>query len=1571
MGSATRIGLVGLLVALASTPLPAPASALDTRPPALPGVAGAPRDLRAMGLATPRDSAARPYGRLAQQTATSGTLPLEVDLSGRSGVDVVPLELVTGSDRSSFAYIRKGPSFGYYLRRLEPSQNNRYDFKLYFAERASLCPAAATFDVSWAQDPDSAPQHLVTLDVCASGEQRGAVKALTLTVLGVELQRRSLYLRFDAVSGNAVLSQMRIAPSGKLGSSEQVVFADHSRIDYRHKSTSHYLPTRPLDRSRYDVREAVLSRFGSRFTVVAAPQRLGAYLSALGVDAADLSEILAAVRIGGSVAAFPLSDRYPLFGGTVQHDFATGVRFEATDTALGISASLEIRLPFWPQDESVATLPSAFLDLTLTNTGSAAITADALVATPVRYDSRDPLCSGCEPTSLTPSIGTAGVGWGALEAVGSASSPDLGAYGDSRTVVARYALAAAPSGGTEVSATSSGIVGADGRAYSSWLWPRGRGSGVPAVGDRIYRRAPRGHVGLVWSLGTLAPGASVSVAAVLAAHVSEPVVEVALPQGGSASYRFQYAATWPTLIDVVERSISERSTQLEKARRFDALVGGEQGVHLGQALEVETQALRGLQALAYRSYAANAWWLARASPSTTLPDQVFTVSEGAAACCRFQSTLDVTFNDAQFLLAFWPGLLKLMLDQWQLYSKPASPLPGKIAPHDIGSAQYLGGQVYMDMPVEENTNFVLLTYAYLKATRDVAGVSTLVPFLRELLDYVRSTDMDGNGLADVGTANTVDAANPTLFLAPDQTYLGFKTLAAYKAYLEIHEAIGYPASPFEDAVRAGVHGLLHTLSNAAWRGDHFATTLDDSGSYAELRNFGSIYPTGALTYNVQYGGDLPVSTELLDKLRSDAAAVLSRTMGPYGSVHMERGETSGWASQSIWRDTGALWIGAGGASGQAFVSNLPDYARYQHLLAREGDGGWWDPYSYSVGPDGSFEALPSAASRGVLGYYPRGAVVFGLGQAYAGITVDRVDSVLGILPWARPGARVPLYHLADWGSGEIPQARVRTGSPPTLVLSNVTPAAASMSVVVRKLEEPLARVDRDSFSPIAGDSVRIEVAPFTETVSVSMGYTGAWFVDGPATTPLSRVFDGTVAGVPVEDGWASACALPAAHRSSVLQAAGCVRVGVDSNTPGSSRNWFLAEGATDYGFESYVLISNPGELGADVAVTYMTPRGPIRRDPLYVPPKSRRTLVVAAELGRAEFSTAIASSQPVTVERAMYWRGAEGTWREGHVVAGTTSPALRWYLPEGSTDWGFDEWLLVQNPGSDVAHLQLSFSDDAGRSWTADLEAPPGTRRTVRVADIVGRADVAAEVRSDRPVVVERAMYWGGTHPAGAGGSGAMGLKRPSRTWSFAEGSTDHGFDTWLLLYNPANGVAGVDVVYTTVGGPVARRGITMAPKSRATIRVRTDIGSNDAGILVHASRPVLAERAMYWSGSGAPPASSVGGHAGWGTPSPSSRWSLAEGSTAWGLWEFVLLHNPMPSDVSVLLEFQTETGPAGRIELRIPGGSRRTVAVNDYVPNSDLSVDVRATGPVVAERAMYTRSSEGYVVMTGSLGSK
>lgn len=218
-----------------------------------------------------------------------------------------------------------------------------------------------------------------------------------------------------------------------------------------------------------------------------------------------------------------------------------------------------------------------------------------------------------------------------------------------------------------------------------------------------------------------------------------------------------------------------------------------------------------------------------------------------------------------------------------------------------------------------------------------------------------------------------------------------------------------------------------------------------------------------------------------------------------------------------------------------------------------------------------------------------------------------------------------------------------------------------------------------------------------------------------------------------------------------------------------------------------------------------------------------------------------------------------------------------------------------------------------------------------------------------------------------------MGLKRPSRTWSFAEGSTDHGFDTWLLLYNPAPEIAGVDVVYTTVEGPVARGGITMAPNSRATIRVRSDIGRTDAGILVHASRPVLAERAMYWSGSGAPPASSVGGHAGWGAPSPSSRWSLAEGSTAWGLREFVLLHNPMHYDVLALLEFQTEWGRAGRIELTVPGGSRRTVTVNDYVPNSDVSVEVRATGPVVAERAMYTRGAEGegLVVMTGSLGSK
>jgi hypothetical protein len=1530
-------------------------------------------------------AAARAQPRLdlwvSADTATQGELPhvipassqisaspIDVDLSGWSGVDIVPQELVTGANPERYSRIRKGPSIGYKVQNLRSSSNGRYDIEVYMAERASLCPGAATFGVYFTSDPDAAVgPPLFTIDLCASGTLRGAVRAAKVAILGTYLPMKSLRLSFEAVSGNAAISQIRIAPQGGLETNAQVIPSDESRLDYRHHSSDSYLPARALDFSKLDVREVVLSRFGSRHTVVASPQRLGFMYSALGVDAADLQELIVLVKVGGTLRAFPLTDRYPLFDTVRQTDSATSMRMEASDPVAGIRVSLDVTAPFWPQDEQTTLLPSSYFDIAVTNTSSVAITPEISIGIPVFYDARDSgICPSCGPREITPVAGLRGAAWSSIEAVGEQSTPGSGAYGESRSARVDYALV--PTGASITDVVVSGAEGADANASSLWL-PASTGSGIPKTGARIFRRFPRGHAGLEWMPASLQPGNSVSAGAILASHVTGVVAKARISSGNQADYKFRYDDYYGDLTSVVTTASFEEESQLSRARQFDSLVSGSIGPSLGVSMQNESAALRRLLSLAFRSYAANAWWLSKSAGSSALPDEFFTVAEGAGICCRFQSTVDVAYNDAQVLLALWPSLLGKLLDVWPLYSYGGGGLPGKVVPHDIGRGQDLRGQVYIDMPVEENTNYTLLAYAQWKATADSASASTRLQFIKDVMTYVEAADTNRDGLPELGVANTIDAANPTLFRSPGQIYLGLKSAAAARAALEMSVALGDSDQAFRNRMDELHHRVLHTIENAAWRGDHFAASLDSSSDSAPLRNFGSIYPAGTLIFNLLYGGDLPVSPSVLDRMRLDASAVASRTTGPYGSVHMEQGEISGWASQSMLRDMAASMLGP--SPGGGFQSNLVNYLAWQDLLSRTGDGGWWDTFTYTGSAEAGFGADTGPTSRGVLGYYPRGAVLFGYAQSFAGITIDRHSGILGAMPWARPGARVPLYSLADWSSGTVPVAVVQPTSPPSISIENPTPASSSLTRVARQMASPSVQPSSESFAPALGETVQISVGGTAVQTSLSAGHAGNWFYRSPSGVPFSHLWDGISATAPVLDAKGTACAIASQPASASLQSPVCVDLSVDDNSGRPANDWYLAEGATAYGFETYILVQNPNTSPATVAVTYMTPDGPTARPSLVVPPKSRRTIVVAADLPGTEVSARLQSDVPVVVERAMYWRGADGNWREAHAVVATRRPSNRWYLPEGSTNWGFDEWVLLQNPGSTDAVATLDFVAQDGRRLQHVVTVKAGSRSTIRVADLMPAADVATEIQSNLPIVAERAMYWGGSYPASAGGSAAVGLLAPSSTWYFAEGSSDWGFETWTLLLNPNDSPVGVDVVYMTRSGPKVRSGITMPPKSRESISMGWDIGPTDSAIFIRASHPILAERAMYYSPDGSPAGSSRAGHASQGSSSPSRSWRLAEGSTAHGLHEYILVQNPGSQSSKVQFNLQTEGGDSGTYTFEVAPGARLTVYLNSLIPSSDVSVAITSSEPVVVDRAMYTRDELGYLVMQGANGAK
>ncbi|MBK5093881.1 MAG: right-handed parallel beta-helix repeat-containing protein, partial [Actinobacteria bacterium] len=88
--------------------------------------------------------------------------------------------------------------------------------------------------------------------------------------------------------------------------------------------------------------------------------------------------------------------------------------------------------------------------------------------------------------------------------------------------------------------------------------------------------------------------------------------------------------------------------------------------------------------------------------------------------------------------------------------------------------------------------------------------------------------------------------------------------------------------------------------------------------------------------------------------------------------------------------------------------------------------------------------------------------------------------------------------------------------------------------------------------------------------------------------------------------------------------------------------------------------------------------------------------------------------------------------------------ATTWYMPEGCTAGGFETWVLLQNPGGDRSAVELTYMTPSGEIDGPTVILEPESRQTVNVSDTLPDTwSVSTMASSDRPVVAERATYWG------------------------------------------------------------------------------------------------------------------------------------------------------------------------------------------------------------------------------------
>jgi Ca2+-binding RTX toxin-like protein len=222
-----------------------------------------------------------------------------------------------------------------------------------------------------------------------------------------------------------------------------------------------------------------------------------------------------------------------------------------------------------------------------------------------------------------------------------------------------------------------------------------------------------------------------------------------------------------------------------------------------------------------------------------------------------------------------------------------------------------------------------------------------------------------------------------------------------------------------------------------------------------------------------------------------------------------------------------------------------------------------------------------------------------------------------------------------------------------------------------------------------------------------------------------------------------------------------------------SANWFLAEGATGSFFDTFILVANPNPTSTTVTVTYLTDQGqPITRTHT-VAANARLTVYMEAEapeLANTTASATISATQPIIVERAMYWPGTGLQWTEAHNSFGVTATSTKWGLAEGrvGSDKSFATFILLANPSTTTAaqvrvtYLRSNGAAPLVRTYTVNPTSRFNVVVNTHVPELVNESFGALiEVTNGVGIVVERSLYNDSLGQVWAAGTNALGTRLP------------------------------------------------------------------------------------------------------------------------------------------------------------------------------------------------------------------
>ena len=264
----------------------------------------------------------------------------------------------------------------------------------------------------------------------------------------------------------------------------------------------------------------------------------------------------------------------------------------------------------------------------------------------------------------------------------------------------------------------------------------------------------------------------------------------------------------------------------------------------------------------------------------------------------------------------------------------------------------------------------------------------------------------------------------------------------------------------------------------------------------------------------------------------------------------------------------------------------------------------------------------------------------------------------------------------------------------------------------------------------------------------------------------------------------------------------------ETASPAPATSWFLAEGSTVLGFQLFYLLQNPQSSATTATIRFLLPSGsPVVRS-YQLGPRSRTTIYVNSipGLGSTDVSAEITAAQPIAVERAMYRSSGGQTFALGHAAAAVAATATTWNFAEGATGAFFDTYLLLANPSTQPASVQVQYLRDTGGPVSRTYPVPAGSRASVFVDGEpgLGATSFGMRVTSTVPIVAERAMYWAGGFFDYYEGHVSAGATQTGSRWVLAESEQGGPYDaqSFVLIANTGATPASVACLLYTSPSP-------------------------------------------------------------------------------------------------------------------------------------------------------------------------